>query len=530
MRPLQASTVLLILISVALAQNSWGTEGGNISSIDLNGTGPGHWAGIVGWPNGVLITDATLPLSERNATNDTIYTNRPNGTYAELFNTSMVITRMPTRPNLSSIQSVTDPNDFNETGIFSNFTAFATMANYSNYIDSPPNTFSPWSLMACELYNTPFICPYITLNPSTRMAVLKYVNGSIIEPLFVEIVMNRSGYNDTDFDFQYMVPILEQYYFYTYNQKECNITVWIDDVQTNTFPKTGVPYKVEVLVRDANLAIVPNARLRAVEENGRSIFYPIIEASKKLFGFGEMQTNSSGRALFALEPTRYNIPDSYDYQVYIEVDDSFYCRQNLSIASYGSLSPTYRTSLVNPAYGSQVKASVQNMNALASTASKWVTARKMREKNVTMLSNGTIVNDSTLPLKAGAPNRLNITILDSGTLLPINATLEFHEKNGLVVFSPLQPDKDLYDSRKIFYSNETMMLIPTGYNNNANFTVLVSNNGTPLGEIQFIVDPTVDVPQSSEADMDDQIYAAISASMQNINSVLVNIAKSLSTV
>ncbi|MEM3499785.1 MAG: hypothetical protein QXI17_03945 [Candidatus Bilamarchaeaceae archaeon] len=523
--------ILLLLFSPCVfSQAAVISSGGNITMVLINATQlSSYWAGVVGRLNGSTIADLNLPVSEQNVTNNIIYYNEPNGSYASFYNTTLMLTRLSVKPDPAYIYSPVQ-SDFNESGMFSTFVAFSGMANYSKYIESPLMTFSPFLTTTCYIYQLPFVCPYIVLKNNTKMGVLKFDNGSVVEPLFISTIESLEGYNGTYFDFEFMVPYLENYYFYIYGQKECNITVWIDDVQTTTFPKTGVPYKVVAQVRDENQNIVENASIRAVEENGRSIFYPIIDAARKFLGYGVAKTNESGMATFVLTPSRYNIPDEYNYSIYLEVSNGFYCRQNLSIASYASLTPTYRSSLVNSNYASQVKAATQNMNALALIASKWVTQKKVREKNITVYTNGSIAHNSSIRLKSAAINVLNITVNDSNTGEVVNATLDFSENDGLIIFSPLQPEKDLYVSKKVFYSNESIVIIPTKYNNNANIKVLISYSGGTIGSYELDVDPLLKEPDSDEKDMSDSLYVALASSLQNINAVLANVGKSLSMV
>jgi hypothetical protein len=530
MRRSVAAVILILLISTVFAQANITSEGGNITTqnITLN-VSTIFWAGIVGWLNGTFF-DPAFPASTQPVNESDIYTNEPNGSYITYYNTSMIVTRLSTKPNFTDM-STPSAADFADGGMFENFTTFAGL-NLSTLFDGPLNTFcNPCVFTTCYIGNNPILCPFVVLEANTAMAVLKFSNGTHEEPLFVGLINNSLGYNGTFFDFEYMVPTFEDYYFYIYERKEtCNITVWIDDVQTTTFPKTGVPYKVEFLATDDSSNPITNAPLRVVEKNGRNILYPILDAAKSFLGMGEMTTNASGRALFALSPTRYNIPDSYGYEAYVEVDSpSYYCRQNLSIANYGSLSPTYRTSLVNDAYGSQVKSSVQNMNSLASTASKWINLQKMRLANIDAYTNGTVT--SPLPqLKAGAPNMINITAYDNDTMAVINATIRSQESDGFIIFVPSQPDKDLYNNTATFYTNETPVIIPTRYNNNANLTMILSINGTDFATLVFTVDSILEPPTGGEANMDAGTYALISSALQNINSVLSNIGKSISTV
>jgi len=323
-----------------------------------------------------------------------------------------------------------------------------------------------------------------------------------------------------------MVPRDEEYFFYVYPD-ECNITIWIDGVQTNAFPSTAVPYDVEIMVVYEDSAIpINHASVYVVEENGRSLLSPVLYSNKLFSGRALSETDVTGTTVYALSPTRYNIPDSYNYSAYVEVMSPAYCRANFTITVYDSLTPTYRTSLVSPAYESQVKSSVQNMNQLATTASSWIYAGKFRNATVGVTTAGVVTPLPTL--KAGAPNIFNITVTNGG--VPVLANLTVQETDGLIMFVPLQPDKLLYNDSGTFLSNETFTLIPTRYNNNANLTIFVDYGGTNIANLSFSVDSLLEPPTAAEANMDPTTNALIASALQNINQVLTNIGKSISTV
>lgn len=514
--------LLLFLINSIYPIGNTSIQGGNVSDASPNMTGKTlFWAGIVGWMYAPGPNNPPFPISDQDVPNNTIYTNYPNGTY---YNVSLIVTRLGSRPPLENL-STPSAADFDFGGMFSNFTIFAGL-NFTYMLDGPYNTFTNPMLMAtCRIGNLILPCPYITLADNTSMAVLKYSNGTHEEPIFINIIESKLGYNGTYFDFEYMVPRAEFYYFYVYPE-DCNITVWIDGVQTTIFPKTGVPYGTRFLVTYLDGSPISGAKVRVVEENGRNILSPNLYPTTIFTGSGYSTADISGNALYALSPTRYNVPDSYNYSVYAEVISPAYCRKNLSIAVYHSLSPTYRTSLIDASYGSQVKSSVQNMNSLASTASKWIYARKMRNASVTVTTAGVV---GTMPtLKAGAPNYMNITVTNLG--VPVTANLTVRETDGLIIFVPAQPDKDFYNNSGPFYSNETFMLIPTRYNNNANLTIFVEYGGTNIANLTYTVDTVLADPAPSEMDMDEYTNALIGSALQNINLVLSNIGKSISTV
>ena len=525
MYPMRFPFLAFLLVTSMCFAGSIYTEGGNVSYVDLNGTElTRYWAGIVGWMDPLSPSNPHFPVSNQTIGPVDIYLNYPNGTY---YDEAMIVVRnrLATRPSLTELYSPVAA-DFNSTGIFSNFTIFSGL-NFSRFSDSPLRTFaSPFVTFPCTVGSHSYSCAYTYLENHSFLGILKFDNGTHQEPVFVTNISSTLGYNGTYFDFQYMVPQEEDYFFYVYPD-ECNITIWIDGVQTNTFPSTAVPYDVEILVTYEDSAVpIDQASVYVIEENGRNLLSPVLYKGRVFSGSGLMETDATGIAIYALSPTRYNVPDSYGYISYVEVTTPAYCRQNFSIASYGSLAPTYRTSLVNPAYESQVKSSVQNMNQLATTASTWIYAGKYRNASTTVTTGGIVGPMPTL--KAGAPNIFNITVTNGG--VPVVANITAQETDGLIIFVPLQPDKLLYNDTGPFLSNETFVLIPTRYNNDANLTFFVDYGGSNIANLSFTVDTLLEPPTPAEADMDPATNALIASALQNINQVLSNIGKSISTV
>jgi len=266
MRLRLTALLLLLIISLIHAQNDVGTEGGNITVGNITVIKlTDYWAGIVGWLNGSL-ADTTTHVSTQDTPEPTVYTNEPNGSYAKYYNDTMIITRLDFKPDITEIYPPV-ASDFNQTGMFTNFSAFTGM-NYSLTVEDPEDTLcGPCVFGMYDIYDTTFTAPYIILNVNTPMYILKFVNSTVEEPLFVGKIESLLGYNGSFFDFEYMVPAFEDYYFYIYHQEDCNITVWIDGVQTTTFPKTGLPYDVEVLVSDNPSSPSAKVPLRAVQRN-----------------------------------------------------------------------------------------------------------------------------------------------------------------------------------------------------------------------------------------------------------------------
>jgi len=214
MRALLAAIVILLFLQASFASDV-GTEGGNITDVNGNQTrGTHYWAAIVGILNGSA-ADITKPVSSQDTPNTTVYFNEPNGSYSVYQNFILVLTRLPTKPDISHI-SPPSATDFNQSGFFNGFSIFSGV-NFTADIESPQNTFTnPMQTTTCRILYSSFTCPYIVVAPNIQMGILKFDNGTVSEPLFVMMISKRTGYNGSVFDFEYMVPANETYYFYLY--------------------------------------------------------------------------------------------------------------------------------------------------------------------------------------------------------------------------------------------------------------------------------------------------------------------------
>ncbi|MEM4194765.1 MAG: hypothetical protein QXY05_00485 [Candidatus Anstonellales archaeon] len=496
------------------------TEGGNVTEVNLNVTEfpTSRWAGIVGWMNHSATPNPDLSIYDINIPSSGIYTAWPDGNYYDM---PLIVTRLSVKPDPAYFQTPV-LSDFLEYGMFWNFTVFNGWS--FSIADSPNATLcNPCTYTTCEILYFSIPCVYINLAQDFQMKVLKFSNGTDVEPIFICNISNGTGYNGTVYEFEYLVPAKEIYSFYIYPQ-ECNITVYIDGVQTTVFPNTANVYDLRAVVRHRNLSIAQNATVYLVEENGRNILLPILGLGKEYEEVSAMKTNSTGEVRYAAAPTRYNIPDSYGYRIYLLSLDP-YCIQNLSIADYSSISPRYRSSLIDNSYSSQVKSSVQNMNALASTTTKWITQQKTKEHYINATTSG-YANTSTL--KVGAPNKINITLRDGGNI--VEGELRISDSDGYIIVAPLQPEKIFYSNNATFSTYEEFTIIPTRYNNNANFTIKVFYNYMNVANVTFTYDELLEDPQPSDPTMDPATHSAFSAGIQNINIVLINMGRSISTV
>lgn len=236
----RATLFLLLMLPAIIFAGSLPAGGGNITDASANSTrGSDLWGAIVGDLNGTPITNYSLPVSSQDVLDPTVYPNSPNGSYSLLQNGTIIVTRLSSKPSIAYI-STPVAADFQPGGMFSNFTAFAGL-NYSSTPENPFDTFLPFPLAVCQLGNASFACPYITTMPGKMMGILKFDNGTDVEPIFVELISNDPGFNGSNFDFQFMVPENETYLFYTY-QNPIPAIILISPANGMSTTSTTIPF------------------------------------------------------------------------------------------------------------------------------------------------------------------------------------------------------------------------------------------------------------------------------------------------
>jgi len=107
--------------------------------------------------------------------------------------------------------------------------------------------------------------------------------------------------------------------------------------------------------------------------------------------------------------------------------------------------------------------------------------------------------------------------------------MTIREDDGFIIVAPHQPDKN-FSNAVLLNTSQSLLVIPTRYNNNANLTVRLYKNLNNFANITFQIDSNLEPPQSTEADMDDSTYSLIASSLQNINMILANMGQSISQI
>ncbi len=215
MVPKHSILLLLLMIGQIFCGNST-VEGGEIIEVNLESNHTSeYWASVVGNLNGTPV-DNELSISYQDAPEPWIYSNDPNGSYANYQGDIILLTRLSDKPEPEELYSPSE-SDFEEGGMFEAFSVF-NISSY-DFLNSPLNTFcNPCDFMTCQIYTDSISCPYITLNQDFDMGVLKFDNGTHVEPVFVTTVNNQEGYNTSFFDYEFIMPVGEGYYFYLFEK------------------------------------------------------------------------------------------------------------------------------------------------------------------------------------------------------------------------------------------------------------------------------------------------------------------------
>lgn len=221
--PAKGMLIALLLLQIVFSTANITTEGGNVTAMNISQpVQTAYWAGIAGWMDNSTSPDLNYPVYVHFTNNASISPGYPNGSVS---NYSMLVTRLPSKPPLPSLSSPI-ASDFNSSGMFSNFSLFLG-EDFTAFLDSPLNTFAnPYASLPCRVGDTTFSCAYIYLEQDSFLGILKYTNGTHTEPVFLAYLNPTQGYNGSTFDFQYILPVNETYFFYIYPEQPINVAIF----------------------------------------------------------------------------------------------------------------------------------------------------------------------------------------------------------------------------------------------------------------------------------------------------------------
>ncbi len=463
------ATLIILLIGllsmlVSAAPGSIITQSGHSYYAQLVTYAPSNnWAGLTITHNLLTLSDSPYPFASLTLSTPVIQAVQfpgynlkdDNHYYAAMF---------PSVFNLNNVQNVS-PADLQAGGMFDSSHYPQFYPDYTTINDNPNITFC-CNTTIIPLGGRNFTAFHVQLATNVDYYLLKYLDGGTPTPLFLTEMRDQVCYNSTACVGEFLLPkSTTQYNFYVLSKYPLyNFTVYIDGVQTNTFPQTALPYNLTAYVEDAYTG-QPGANLDVIvgEDNGLNIFIPYHLSGYVSRAYSIGKTDANGWVSFIVAPTAY--PAVPDENIYLGVkirDDIISGKTVLGIAKKDSLvfqsKPLQPTGLYDNA-----KASVNAMNQIVSFLFKW-SSQLLQAKKFTITydistntfsyydyQNGT----SSILLKTGAPNVITVYLKNGASYLSGYARIR--EQDGYLIMNPVTDSTPLPPKQRVHDQ-----LVPTG--------------------------------------------------------------------
>ena len=479
-------------IAVRTSAESIDVQSGNVYYANLEGSsGTVNWMGLKITHNGIELYDSPNPFLTITFNLPIILGMQFPG-YNLKDNLHYYGAMLPDTFNLNNLQNIS-VFDLTANNLFSQSQFSTFYPGYDDYSDNPYKTFCcNYSTISVGGQN--FSALNVKLSGVNSYYLLKYNNSGVSTPLFLSQIKDTTCFNSSSCVSEMMLPInTNQYNFFAISKvPPYNYTVFIDGVETNTFPQTALPYNLTVEVRNLYTGeVVPNIDVMVAEDNGQNIFIPyrLSGITSKTYSIGK--TNLQGRETFLVAPTVY--PSTVDnYSIYVAA--LFYSGEpantkQLYVTSADALVAQSKPIKPTILYDNS-KAAVNAMNQINSFLFKWssqmVQAKKFMgqyEINTGVLTITDLLTSSTnISLKTGAPNVMTIYITKGG--VPQSGYVQIKETQGYLVMNPaIEPSGLSNKTRKHFKripEGQEFIITPTSLgvvNSNVTLEILDSNGG-----------------------------------------------------
>jgi len=379
---------LLVLIEVVAAGSIDVTSGSSFYATLEGRFLSANWAGLKVVNNGINLPESNLPFVSfalslplvmevqfpgNNLKDDSHY-------YAAM---------IPATFNLNNIENVS-VSDLDSEQLFKS-TQFASFyPDYDTKNDNPRETFC-CSTEDIAIGGVNFSAFKTTMETNIDYYLLKYNDGGTPTPFFLVEYEDATCYNNTACVGQFMLPISASTYNYYIISKYPQYTyrIWIDDVETNTFAQTALPYNLTVEVSDLYTGLIaPDIEVLVAEEAGQNIFIPYKLSGYISTAYSLGLTDTVGKETFLAAPTVY--PTHVNYSIFVAaLNDGFLTsREELFVSSKDILVAQSKPLAPSRLYDNS-KAAVNAMNQITSFLFIWSSERLEAKKFEVTYDTGT---------------------------------------------------------------------------------------------------------------------------------------------
>jgi len=422
-----------------------------------------NWAGLTITHNLLALSDSPYPFASLTLSTPVIQAVQfpgynlkdDNHYYAAMFSSTF---------NLNNVLNVS-PSDLDAGGMFDSTHYPQFYPDYASINDNPNKTFC-CNTSVIPIGGRNYTAFHVKLATNADYYLLKYKDGSTTEPLFLVEIKDQVCYNSTACVGEFLLPkSTSAYNFYVLSKYPLyNFTVYIDGVQTETFPQTGLPYNLTAYVVDAYTG-EPGRNLSVVigEDNGLNIFIPYHLSGYVSRAYSVGRTDMNGWISFIVAPTAYPaVPDETIYLAVRITDSILSGKTLLGIANKNSF--IFQSKPLQPSIlYDNAKASVNAMNQIVNFLYKW-SSQLIQAKRFTItydLTTGTFTyynyqsGNASILLKTGAPNVITVYLRNGGSYVP--GYVQVRETDGYLIMNPVTDSTPLPQKQRVHDQ-----LVPTG--------------------------------------------------------------------
>ncbi|MBN1175380.1 hypothetical protein JXA48_01930 [Candidatus Woesearchaeota archaeon] len=518
--------VVLTLVPFVLAAAPVDIEAGHSYYVELDATmGTLNWAGAEVSLSSVQIPESRFPITAPMtlATPMIWKPTFPGGNFAD--DHHYFAAMFPNQFDLNNVHDMT-PADLAINGIFSAADYPQFYPDYLTKKDAPDKTLVEQSTIMIGGQN--YTSYRVLLVNNIYMHVLKYEESpGVFSPLFLVKLEPATCFTGASCFSEFLLPVSSRSYnFYALSDlPQYSYRVWIDGVETNYFPQTGLPHELTFEVTNIFTdSAQPNAKIFVGEEDGQNLFLPKRLSGYVTEAFSVGSTDASGMETFIVTPTKYGTIDDYKIHYGVFFGTAITSPRELNITSSTTLVQQKKT-FTQPGLTNNLKVAVNAMNSISDYLYRWADSNKalMWGINYDVGSGVFTTYDDGSPgpitLKTGAVNVIDFDVKLGAASLP-NYQVRVKEGDGYLVMNPYTGSSPLTQKTRSHYqvvdSPTQLIVTPTTYNDvSSTISVdIIDPSFQVINTYVFAVDANLEDPVGSF--FSNNLLKTISVAMKQI--------------
>lgn len=522
--------LLLFLVVITLSNISQAAQIGVIAGhsyyVELDASmGTISWAGAEVSLSSTVLSESRFPISAPMtlATSMIWKPTFPGGNFIDDHHYLGIM--FPGEFDLNNVYDVT-PADLSINGMFSQTNYPQFYPKYLSLSDAPDKTFTEQSSIMIGGQN--YTSYRALLANNIYLHVVKYEESpGVFSPLFLVKLEPATCFTGTACLGEFLVPVSSRpYNFYILSDlPQYSYRIWVDGVETNYFPQTGIPHELTFEVTNIFTdSPEPNANIFVAEEDGQNLFLPYRLSGYVTETFSVGLTDPSGMETFIVTPTKYGEIDNYKIHYGVFFGTAITSPGELNITTFDTLVQQKKT-FTQPGLTNNLKVAVNAMNSISDYLYRWADSNTALMWRVNYdVGSGLFTtyeggSPGPITLKTGAVNVIDFDVKLGAASLP-NYQVRVKEGDGYLIMNPYTGSSPLTQKTRSHYQivdTPTQLIItPTTYNDvSSTITVeVIDPSFQVINTYVFNVDSNLENPSGNF--FSNNLLKTISVAMKQI--------------